>query len=98
YHLNGVYLEVKAPSEGTGVVYRMVATDGHRLSLIDRKSSQGSVKTSQGVIVPRKGLHEIRKLLDSVEESVEIAIEGAQVVVRHNSTVLMVRLIEGKYP
>lgn len=98
YHLNGVYLEVKAPTEGTGVVYRMVATDGHRLSLIDRKSSQGSVKTSQGVIVPRKGLHEIRKLLDSVEESVEIAIEGAQVVVRHNSTVLMVRLIEGKYP
>lgn len=97
YHLNGVYLEVKQDKEGA--VYRMVATDGHRLSLIDRKIAQSPSRSgNQGVIIPRKGLHEIRKLLDAVEDSVEVAIEGAQLIVRHGTTVLMVRLIEGKYP
>ena len=33
-----------------------------------------------------------------MDRTVEIATEGAQLVVRHATTVLMVRLIEGKYP
>ncbi len=97
YHLNGVYLEIRNDKDGP--TYRMVATDGHRLSMIDRRISSAPAKDNPpGVIIPRKGLHEIRKLLESVEESVEVAIEGAQLVVRNGSTVLMVRLIEGKYP
>jgi len=97
YHLNGVYLEVRSDKDGP--TYRMVATDGHRLSMIDRKIPEAPTKGSApGVIVPRKGLHEIRKLLEVVEDSVEVAIEGAQLVVRNGTTVLMVRLIEGKYP
>jgi DNA polymerase-3 subunit beta len=97
YHLGGVYFEVRG--EAGAPVYRMVATDGHRLSMVDRKLTTGSRGPSaQGVIVPRKGLHEIKKLLDAVEENVEIAIEGAQLIVRNGTTVLMIRLIEGKYP
>ena len=96
YHLNGVFLEVRA--EPQGPTYRMVATDGHRLSQVDRKIDSPTKGANQGVIIPRKGLHEIRKLLEAVEDSVEIAIEGAQLVVRYNTTILMVRLIEGKYP
>jgi DNA polymerase-3 subunit beta len=97
YHLNGVYLEVRGDADKA--TYRMVATDGHRLSLIDRQIPSAPARSgSQGVIIPRKGLHEIRKLLDAVEDSVEIAIEGAQLIVRSGQTVLMVRLIEGKYP
>jgi DNA polymerase-3 subunit beta len=96
YHLNGVFLEVRPEKDSTN--YRMVATDGHRLSLIDRKIGMATNRNTQGVIIPRKGLHEIKKLLDTVEDSVEIAIEGAQLIVRHGTTILMVRLIEGKYP
>jgi len=97
YHLNGVYLEMRQVQEST--VCRMVATDGHRLSLIDRKVPESLTRNgNHGVIIPRKGLHEIRKLLETVDKSVEVAIEGAQWVVRHGTTVLMVRLIEGKYP
>ncbi len=98
YHLNGVFLEVKP--DGDGANYRMVATDGHRLSMIERKlpiSGAGHLQ-AQGVIVPRKGLHEMRKLLESVDNTVELAIEGSQLVVRLTSTLLMIRLIEGKYP
>jgi DNA polymerase III subunit beta len=100
YHLNGVFFEKQVEKES--VVYRMVATDGHRLSLIDRKSKEDAPSDaksgSQGVIIPRKGLHELRKLLDNAGDTVEMAIEGSQLIVRTNSAVLMIRLIEGKYP
>ena len=97
YHLNGVYFEKGV--DQTSPVYRMVATDGHRLSLVDRSSTVlSSDSAAEGVIIPRKGLTEIRKLLESVDGTFEMAIEGAQLIVRHDSTVLMIRLIEGKYP
>lgn len=97
YHLNGVYLEAKADKNGP--TFRMVATDGHRLSLIDRQIEDVPKNFSTaGVIIPRKGLHEIKKLLDSVDDSVEIAFEGSQLIVRNQSTLIMIRLIEGKYP
>ena len=97
YHLNGVYFERQA--EQGRDVYRMVATDGHRLSLVDRQVElKGAGLPSNGVIIPRKGLHEIKKLLDSVGGECEMAVEGSQLILRHQSTVLMVRLIEGKYP
>ncbi|NQY99151.1 MAG: DNA polymerase III subunit beta [Bdellovibrionales bacterium] len=100
YHLNGVFFSKS--TEGENVVYRMVATDGHRLSLVDRKSngsqSQQGMADTQGVIIPRKGLNEIKKILDNVEDSVDMAIEGSQLIVKNSNTILMIRLIEGKYP
>lgn len=101
YHLNGVFFE-KQQIQGANV-YRMVATDGHRLSLIDRKSEKKSSQTQhpsgpQGVIIPRKGLHEIRKQLETSGELVQMAIEGSQLILKSGSATLMVRLIEGKYP
>jgi DNA polymerase-3 subunit beta len=98
YHLNGVFFSKS--TEGENVVYRMVATDGHRLSLVDRKSagSQSGMIDTQGVIIPRKGLNEIKKILDTVDDSVDMAIEGSQLIVKKGQTILMIRLIEGKYP
>lgn len=97
YHLNGVYFEKF--NDNNVQKYRMVATDGHRLSLVDRQADAAKKQAvNGGVIIPRKGLHEIRKLLESLGGEFEMAIEGSQLIVRHASTVLMVRLIEGKYP
>ena len=72
---------------------------GHRLSLIDKFSETKNKNTGvpNGVIIPRKGLNEIRKMLDEVG-SVEMAIEGSQLILKKGNTLLMVRLIEGKYP
>jgi DNA polymerase-3 subunit beta len=68
YHLNGVFFE-KQVSSNNETIYRMVATDGHRLSLVDRaaKKPGPAGSKSQGVIIPRKGLNEIRKLLENTE-------------------------------
>lgn len=98
YHLNGVFFE-KVEHNGQQH-YRMVATDGHRLSLVDRLVDDVNAQKmpQAGVIIPRKGLHEIRKILEQTQGIVEMAFEGSQLVVRSHSTVLMVRLIEGKYP
>jgi DNA polymerase-3 subunit beta len=97
YHLNGVFFE--RISVADQIQLRMVATDGHRLSLVDRNTSEkGNGQDKIGVIIPRKGLSEIRKLLETRGGRYEMAIEGTQLVVRNETTVLMVRLIEGKYP
>ncbi len=93
YYLNGVLFEIQ-PSQG----FKMIATDGHRLSFINKQVNDLKNSINQGVIIPRKGLFEIKKLLENVESSVEIAIEGSQFILKFDSTVLMIRLIEGKYP
>src|SRR5437899_225524 len=62
YNLSGVYVEAAEP----GAV-RMVATDGHRLSLVDREAPGFTM--SGGAIIPRKGLSELRKLLDQAGEA-----------------------------
>ncbi len=92
YHLNGVFFEIS--KEGL----KMVATDGHRMSLVTRKVENLESPVQQGVIIPRKGLHEIKKILEGVDTTVEIALEGSQFILRSQSAVLMIRLIEGKYP
>ncbi len=98
YHLNGVYFE--RSSENGVTTYKMVATDGHRLSLVSRlgKKDDQNKAFDAGVIIPRKGLVEIRKLIENMDGDIELALEGAQLIVRKNNTVLMIRLIEGKYP
>lgn len=99
YHLNGVYFEKK--KENNKVSFRMVATDGHRLSLVERPLEKGVEETmipANGVIIPRKGLNEIKKILDTAVDIVEMAFEGSQLIIKCGSTILMVRLIEGKYP
>ncbi len=93
YHLNGVYFEQKNDSG-----YTMVATDGHRLCLINKQSDSITKAHTGGVIIPRKGLHEIKKMLESVTGEFQLAIEGSQLIVKKDSTILLVRLIEGKYP
>src|SRR5205807_1279377 len=64
YHLNGVYFE-RLMSDGN-TSFRMVATDGHRLSLIDKKVEVPMKdKKNDGVIIPKKGLNELKKMLEN---------------------------------
>lgn len=97
YYLNGVFFE-RLQKDGKAS-FRMVATDGFRLSVVDRQIEESKAAfPNSGVIIPRKGLFEIRKLLETSAGDFELAIEGSQLVVRLGSSVLMVRLIEGKFP
>ncbi|MFQ5681747.1 MAG: DNA polymerase III subunit beta [Candidatus Binatia bacterium] len=90
--LNGVYLET-----GEGDKVRMVATDGHRLALIEK--SVGPMGLKKGVILPRKGLTEVRKLLDESEDGL-ISLEFKENMgwVVKDEVELFMRLIDGDFP
>ena len=95
YNLNGVYLEVL---EETGRI-RMVATDGHRLSLIDRTPGEDVSALGGGVIIPRKGLSELKRLVDEDEiEEIELGFEANHGLARRGRVTLSMRLIEGEFP
>lgn len=97
YNLNGVYCETYADSGKK--LLRMVATDGHRLSLIDRPlESKKSLDLKGGVILPRKGVLEIKSLLEEVEGEVTLSIHDSNAMIKAGDTTIFMRLISGEYP
>ena len=75
---------------------RMVATDGHRLAVIDRTIS-GELP-EDGAILPRKGLNEIGKMLGEETGKIEITITGNEATVSIGDSMLSMRLVEGSFP
>ena len=95
YNINGFLLE-KEKSR-----IKMVATDGHRLALIEKKDNIGlAAGELKGVLLPRKGMMEIKKLLEenSEEASFLLGITEKNAVMKKDSTLINVRLLEGEFP
>jgi len=91
FHLNGVLFE------SDGQKGRMVSTDGHRLSKIERTLT-GGPQLAAGVIIPKKGLTEIKRAVDGVSGACDIAVQGTYVFVRTGDIALAVKLIESQFP
>lgn len=91
-NLAGVYVE---RTEEAGIL-RMVATDGHRLAVIERPVSGGRLEN--GVILPRKGLAELAKLLADHTGAVSLSMQGNEAVVNVGDALLSMRLVEGSFP
>ena len=92
FNLSGVYVE----RADTGAL-RMVATDGHRLALIERTLASFDLK--KGVIMPRKGLAEVRKLLDMAEDTdLTLSVGERDVQVHMPEVSFFMRLVEGEFP
>ncbi len=92
-NLSGVYLE----TEKEGKV-RMVASDGHRLSLVEREVDTPSLPDWPSVILPKKGLVETRKLLEKSEGTIDVSVNDSVVNLKKETTELFMRLIEGDFP
>lgn len=93
YILNGVFFE---PREGGKV--RMVATDGHRLSLIEREM-EGDFKLKAGVIIPRKGLLELKRLLDEAPDAeCHLGFAESSALFKKPGLTMVMRLIDGQFP
>src|SRR5439155_9615702 len=92
HNLNGVFFE------NTEGIVRMVATDGHRLSLVQRPLEQG-FNLKKGVIVPRKGLFELRRLLaEEATGECELGFTETSGVFRRGDVTMVMRLIDGVFP
>ena len=70
---------VRLPLESKAGHLRMVSTDGHRLSRIDRV---GRLKLAQPLCIPRDGIVELRKLCSAKVRNVDLAVSGTTLYFR----------------
>ncbi|HKJ47807.1 MAG TPA: DNA polymerase III subunit beta [Christiangramia sp.] len=95
YNLNGIFCQVQ---EGTNQL-RLVATDGHRLSMIDKEIAVSvSSELTRGVILPRKGILELKKLAEEGDGDLQLGFMDNNAVVSKNQTVIIMRLVDGEFP
>ncbi|MBK5914140.1 DNA polymerase III subunit beta [Rhodocyclus purpureus] len=90
YYLNGLLLLVQ------GSELRAVATDGHRLAYASLALETELPR--QEMILPRKTVLELNRLLADSEEPMTVAMTANQVRFSFGSTVLVSKLIDGKFP
>ncbi len=100
YHLNGILFQKDKTNSGHR--YRMVSTDGHRLSLVERIEGDPKdeiVEEDKGVIIPRKGVYEIKKTLENKKPGwVLLHISKNELLLRDENTDVLIRLIDGTFP
>lgn len=94
YYLNGIYLHPFAD------MLRAVATDGHRLAIMDQPLPDGAAGM-KGIIVPRKAIAELRKLLAKYSGDVGIATGGDNkfhIEFSIPGITLLSKVIDGTFP
>jgi DNA polymerase-3 subunit beta len=94
YTLNGALLILKAES------LAMVATDGHRLSFVEKSNEVlESISGEKRVLIPRKALQELQQLLSNTEvEKIEFADDEHTLFFRVGHRTLSTRKLTGQFP
>ncbi len=93
FNLTGIHVERVAESGDI----RFVATDGNRLSLIDRPVDL-VIPEGTSVILPRKGVSEMRRLISTEQDSINWGIMDQQMFVLASGYSLYIRLVDGVFP
>lgn len=91
YYLNGLLIDINQS------VIKLIATDGHRLSLSEFDQLPGKIDQNQ-IIIPRKGVMELMRLLDDSEEEAEFIIGNNHISVKTPLFTFISKLVEGKFP
>jgi DNA polymerase-3 subunit beta len=95
FQLNGALLKIQ-PNK-----MEMVATDGHRMALINfPKGGNGTTKKGSDftVLVPRKALEEILRLETDAEGDVRFGVSDNQLFFEAGERQLMARMIDVNFP
>ena len=97
YNLNGVF--VKALEDQNKNILRMVATDGHRLSIVERQFS-GVIgrELGKGTIFPKKGISELKKMAEEEDGELLLGFMDNNAVVKRGNTTVVMRLVDGEFP
>ena len=90
YYLNGVLFSAE------GNTLRVVATDGHRLSMASYQLPEPSAKVE--AILPRKTVIELIKLLNESDDPVTLALHSNQVKFSFAGIEIVSKIVEGKFP
>lgn len=96
YVLTGVLLQTSLGDA------EMVSTDGRRLAYINGGKVGKALKNRLDVVIPAKALREVNRLLGDgaagEQKTAAIEITENQISFKLDSTVLISRLVEGKFP
>jgi DNA polymerase III subunit beta len=90
YYLNGVLISCD------GQTLRVVATDGHRLSMASYKLAEPIAKIE--AILPRKTVLELIKLLDESDDPIHMTMHQNQVKFTFAGIEIVSKIVEGKFP
>jgi DNA polymerase-3 subunit beta len=94
YTLNGALLLLK-PLSAT-----MVATDGHRLSFIEKQQNFDHLTNEVRVLIPKKAMAELQRLLaESAEEDLlSFGKDDAHLFFRMKNRLMFSRMLTGQFP
>jgi len=96
YVLNGLFVHMAQTKGGLNI--RMVGTDGHRLSMIDRVII--ATHKEESVIIPKKAMVELRRLLeeDAPKTELRLGFSKNHALFKRDGLVMVSKLIDGNYP
>lgn len=96
FKLSGIYVEKILRDQN--VFLRMVSTDGHRLSLVDKAvPTANDLDLSTGVMIPKKGMLEVAKLA-SEAGVIHLGFKQSNCIAKGGDSLLVIRLLESKFP
>jgi DNA polymerase III subunit beta len=96
YVLNGLFVHMTQVKGGLNI--RMVGTDGHRLSMIDRVID--AKHKEESIIVPKKAMLELRRILeeDAPKTELRLGFSKNHALFKRDGLVMVSKLIDGNYP
>lgn len=94
YTLNGALLMLKPESVA------MVATDGHRLAIIERQLQISGLSGELRVLIPKKAMSELSRLLAESDEAavVELSKDESHLFFSVGERLLISRMLTGQFP
>ena len=97
YSLTSVLFEKEKIGENNYL--RMVSSDGHRLSIMqkDVAADIDKLKLNSVTLIPKKGIQEWKKFCES-RDTIELSFEEKKLVLRDHGAVMVVRLKSGEFP
>lgn len=91
YYLNGLMLNI------SNNVLKLVASDGHRLSIYEDEINQATGVESK-IILPRKGVIELSRLLDDSDKEISVSFSSNNIKILFDNLTFSAKLIDAKYP
>jgi hypothetical protein len=78
----------------------MVATDGHRLALAERRQAVADISSELRMLVPSKAVGQLRRLLGESDEKAEVNIskDDSHLFFSVGSRLLISRQLTGQFP
>lgn len=94
YTLNGALLMLKPDHAG------MVATDGHRLALVEQVIPISGLSNELRLLVPKKAMAELERLLGEAEDQapVQVAKDDSHLFFTLGERLLISRMLTGQFP